>query len=89
MTNREIIEKKLKEKGYKLGCWSSLMEVLPKKQLEKVIANMFYEEDTDVLIRRRLYVVEIDEVDGEIDFSVLSQGEYISRYGDERWDEEC
>lgn len=89
MTNREIIEKKLSEKGYKLGCWSTLMELLPKKQLEKVIENMFYQEDTDVLIRRSLYVVEIDEVDGEIDFSVLSQGEYISRYGDERWDEEC
>lgn len=89
MTNREIIEKKLSEKGYKLGCWSTLMELLPKKQLEKVIENMFYQEDTDVLIRRSLYVVEIDEVDGEIDFSVLNQAEYISRYGDERWDEEC
>lgn len=89
MTNREIIEKELKEKGYKLGYWSTLMELLPKKQLEKVITNMFYQEDTDVLIRRRLYVVEIDEVDGEINFSVLSQEEYISRYGDERWDEEC
>ena len=89
MTNREIIEKRLSEKGYELGCWSTLMKLLPKKQLEKVIENMFYQEDTDVLIRRSLYVVEIDEVDGEIDFSVLNQVEYISRYGDERWDEEC
>lgn len=88
MSNREIIEKKLIEKGYKLGCWSALMELLPKKQLEKVIENMFYQEDTDVTIRRKLYVVEIDEVDGEIDFSVLSKEEYISRYGDERWDKE-
>lgn len=89
MTNRQIIEQKLKEQNLKIGCWSTMMELLPNKQLEKVIENMFYQTDTDVLIKRKLYVVEIDEVDGEIDFSVLSQGEYISRYGDERWDEEC
>lgn len=88
MTKKEIIEKKLKENGYALGCWSTMMELLPKKELEKVLVNMLYQEDTDVMIRRKLYVVEIDEVDGEVDFSVLSQEEYISRYGDERWDEE-
>lgn len=86
MKNREMIEKRLKQKGYKLGCWSTMMELVPKKYLEQIMINMLYQEDTDVMIRRRLYVVEIDEVDGEIDFSVLSKEQYISRYGDERWD---
>lgn len=88
MTNKEVIEKKLATEGLELGCWDNKMEQLDAKALREVVSNMIWAEDTDVMIKGKLHVVEIDEVDGEIDFSVLTQEEYISRYGDERWDEE-
>ena len=36
---------------------------------------------------KKLYVVEISMCDNEIDFNLLTQEEYISRYGCERWEE--
>ena len=86
MTKKEIIVNKLNDEGFKLGCWHDMMEKLTKKDLNKVLEVMTDAIDTDVMIRGKLHVVEIDEVEGEIDFSVLPQAEYIDRYGDERWD---
>lgn len=85
MSNKETIEKALKELGYCLGSWSKKMEDLPNKELEKVLAEMEFQNDTDVVIGGKEYVVEIDEVDNEIDFSVLTKEEYIGRYGGERY----
>lgn len=85
MTNKEIIEIKANKDGLVIGCWDDKMESLNKKELQKVLDSMEY--DVDVKIGRKLHVVEIDVVDNEIDFSVLTKGEYINRYGDERWED--
>lgn len=85
--NKTIIEKKAKLLGLKLGCWDEKIENLSKKELLKVVNSMEYQEDTDVLIKRVSHVVEIDIVDNEIDFSLLSKQEYVSRYGNDRYED--
>lgn len=87
--NKEIIMEKLNKDGFKLGCWDEELNKLNKNNLSKVIDSLdFYDStDVDVFINKILYVVEIWIVDKEVDFNVLSKEEYISRYGDERWDD--
>ena len=87
MTNKKQIETKAEEIGLKLGCWDNQMELLSKKELSKVLENIEYQNDTDVSIKRKAYVVEIDIIDNEVDFSVLTKQEYINRYGNERYEE--
>ena len=84
-TNREILEAEAKELDLEIGCYNNKVDKLTKKELNKVLENMEFQADTDVFLNRRLHVVEIDIVDSEIDFNILSQSEYVGRYGDERW----
>ena len=93
-TNKELIveriEELIKETGVKfsLGCWDKNIEKISKKELKKVIDEITGDStDVDVYIRKKLYVLQISVVDYEIDFNLLTQEEYISRYGDERWEE--
>lgn len=71
MNNRGIVEKTLKEKGFRIGCWSLLMELLPKIQLEKVTENIFNKKEVDVSIRRKKYIVKIDRTNDVVDFLVF------------------
>lgn len=87
MSNRDKIEKVVSGLGYEIGCYDDKLELLSKKELDKVLNNIEFQSDTDVSIKRKLHVVEIDIDCDEVDFSVLSKAEYISRYGDERWDD--
>lgn len=87
ITHKDRIENKLKEMGYTLGCYDQAMDKLSQIELKKVINNIYGDyTDVDVKIRGKIHVVEISVVDDEIDFTMLTQAEYISRYGDERWD---
>ena len=93
-TNKELIveriQKLVKETGvnFSLGCWDKNIEKISKKELKKVIDSIYGDStDVDVYIRKKLYVLQISVVDNEIDFNLLTQEEYISRYGDERWEE--
>ena len=43
--------------------------------------------DVDIKIGRKLYVVEINTVDGEKDLNVLSKEEYIECYSSSRWED--
>lgn len=89
MTNRERIEKKLEKMEYVIGGYDKDMEKLSQAELKKVLDSIYGDStDVDVKIRGKLHVVEIAVVDDEMDFNILTQAEYISRYGDERWDEE-
>ena len=64
------------------------IEKISKKELKKVIDFICGDStDVDIYIRKKLYIVEISMCDNEIDFNLLTQEEYISRYGDERWEE--
>ena len=93
-TNKELIAEKIenlvKETGvnFSLGCWDKGIEKISKKELKKVIDEITGDStDVDIYIRKKLYVLQISVVDNEIDFNLLTQEEYISRYGDERWEE--
>lgn len=87
-TNKEIIVEELNKCELKLGCFDELINKLNRGNLSKVIegVRLCDSTDVDVFINRNLHVVEIFVVDEEIDFNVLTKEEYISRYGDERWD---
>lgn len=88
MKNKEIILKEIERIGCTLGCWDNMMEKLSKTELKKVLENIEFEADTDVKINRKQYVVQIDNVDEEIDFNVITKEEYIDQCGDERYCEE-
>lgn len=88
MTVKERIEAHLANKELTLGCYDKVLEKLPEEELQKVLENAEYQTDTDVTIKNKPYVVEIDIVDSEVDFSVLTKSEYISRYGDERYEDD-
>lgn len=89
MTKQEILTKAINKLGFEIGCLDPMVEKLPKAALDEVIKNIPYAStDIDVKIRGKLHVVEIVECDREIDIDILTQSEYIDRYGNERWCEE-
>lgn len=86
-TNKELILEEIKRQGLKLGIYHKQLDLLTKPMLKRVIEGIEFESDTDVSIKRRKHVVEIDIVDDEVDLRIITKEEYISRYGDERWNE--
>ncbi|MEG0578934.1 MAG: hypothetical protein RR490_03355 [Niameybacter sp.] len=89
LTKQEMVEKEVKRLGLEMGTFDQDMNKLTKKQLKVVLESVPYANtDIDVMIKGKLHVVEISQVDYEVDFQLLTQAEYISRYGDERWYEE-
>jgi hypothetical protein len=84
--NKAEIQKVASELGLVIGCYDDMLNDLTMKELKKVLENIEFQADTDVSIKRKKHVVEIDIVDNEVDFSVLTKAEYIDRYGDERWE---
>ena len=89
-TNKEEIIKELEAEGLVLGCWSSKIGNLSKHNLKKIIDEIRYHSATDVVVRLRgkECVVSIDFVDNEVDFTLYTKAEYISRYGSEKFEEE-
>ena len=85
MNNKDRIEKALNALGYEIGCYDETIDRLNSNNLKKVMDNMKYSEDTKVLINRKPYIVQIDEVDNEIDFNVITLAEYEENYG--AWEE--
>lgn len=82
MSNQEVLAQHVKSLGYELGCCNGAMDKLTKSDLNKVM-QAADEECTDVWVHigRKKYAVEISTVDGEKDFSILSESEYQNRYG--------
>ena len=80
--NRTKIEKRCNKHNFRVGCYDTKLEQLSDYSLRKVLANIQYSTDTRVSLNRKPYIVEIDEVDGEIDFNILPLVEYESRYGE-------
>ena len=89
-TNKEEVIKELEAEGLVLGCWSSKIGNLSKHNLKKIIDEIRYHSATDVVVRLRgkECVVSIDFVDNEVDFTLYTKAEYISRYGLEKFEEE-
>ena len=81
--------KELEAEGLVLGCWSDKIGNLSKHNLKKITDEIRYHSATDVVVRLRgkECVVSIDFVDNEVDFTLYSKAEYISRYGSEKFEE--
>lgn len=86
ISNKQTIQECLQGK-YAIGCYDNDIEMLSKKELKKVLDNIF-EEATDIIVkvRNKVYVVELTTVDEEKDFNLLTKAEYISRYGSEKFE---
>ena len=86
ISNKETIQASLQGK-YTIGCYDNDIEMLSKKELKKVLDNIF-EDATDIIVqvRSKVYVVELSTVDDEKDFNLLTKAEYISRYGSEKFE---
>jgi hypothetical protein len=80
--NKDKIIKRIEKESYKLGTWDNTLNKLNTTNLKKVLDNIKYQSDTKININRKSYIVEMDEVDGEIDLNVLTLSEYERRYGE-------
>ena len=81
MKNCEKIVKRVDAEGYMMGCYDRQIEKLNSQNLKKVLDNIKWKNDVKVFLNRKPYIVQLDEVDGEIDFNMISLSEYESRYG--------
>lgn len=86
--NKKVIETKVCKLGFKLGTYDKTIDKVSNKEIKK-IADLITGDSTDVdiKIRGKEYIVEICNVDLELDFNIITKEEYISRYGNERWEE--
>lgn len=94
--NRKLIESRIEELnnkfGYnlKLDIYDSSIDKISAQVLNYELHNFSGDStDIDLVTRGKIYVMEIMvNDDEEVDTELLTQEEYIDRYGDERWDEE-
>jgi hypothetical protein len=83
MSNKELIQNKIKSFNYVLGCYNPHIDKLSKKELNKVLESIECEHtDIHITLNRKKYVVEVKTVDNEKDLDILSYDEYIDRYGE-------
>lgn len=80
--NKKLVIKELEKEGYKLGCWDSEINKLNNTNLKKVLDNISFESDTKVFLNRKPYIVQIDNVEGEIDFNMIILEEYEDSFGE-------
>ena len=85
--NLDLILSELEKLNMTLGCYDEKINTLDNNNINKVVAAVKWESDTIVHINRKIFIVEIDIVDNEVDFNLLSKEEYISRYGSELFEE--
>lgn len=75
-------ESELEMRGLKLGCYNSNLDrILTKKAFNQVVDNLeFGYTDLFLRIRRKLYIVSIEPVDGEVDLGIKTGLEYFSQF---------
>ena len=89
LTRKQAIEVDLKAKGYKLGCYDRFIDKLTVANVKEIMYYVGLGSATDVVIRQNMkdYVVSIDFVDGEVDFTTYTKAEYIDRFGSEKFED--
>lgn len=89
LTIKQAFEIVLKDKGYKIGCWDNFLNKLSVANLKEIMWAVDFGDATDLVVRHNMkdYVVSIDFVDKEVDFTSYTKAEYISRYGSEKFEE--
>lgn len=89
MTNKECLIAEIEKQNCVLGCYDELLDKITRAQLAKVIDELWQEyTDVKISINRKPYVVEIETIEGEKDFTVLTKEEYVSRYGEDTYKED-
>ena len=81
-TNLERVCEKAFKEGYMVGCYDNKVNELNATNLRKVLAAIRYQEDVKVFINRKPYIAQLDEVDGYIDFDIITLAEYENRFGE-------
>ena len=81
-TNLERVCEKAFKEGYMVGCYDNKVNELNATNLRKVLAAIRYQEDVKVFINRKPYIAQVDEVDGYIDFDIITLAEYENRFGE-------
>lgn len=86
-TNKEKVQQFAEKEGLVLGCWNSLLEDFTEASLKHVLSSIDIGSATDIVVRNNLqeYVVSVDFVDNEIDFTLWTKTEYISIFGEEKF----
>lgn len=89
-SNKELVEDTLKKEGLVLGCWDRRIENLNSRNLSKILNEIPYWSATEVKVKRGLkdYVVTIDFVDNEVDFTLYSKEEYLSMFDTDLFERE-
>lgn len=83
MDNNKIeIKNFLNKENFKLGCYDPGIEIFGTRKLNKIL-NHFDFGNLYIKYKNKKYILCIDEVDGEIDFSLFTLKQYIVSFGDE------
>ena len=80
----EQIKSYIESLGLNLGCIDKDIKNLSQSNINKIIKE-FYGDSTDIKIKhkRKDYYIEIMVVDNEVDIYLLTNKEYINRYGED------
>lgn len=83
--NKNILEVEAKKEGLVIGCYDKFICSLKGKNVKKLVEAISFGSATDLVIvhNRKPYVVSVDFVDNEVDFTCYTKAEYISRFGEE------
>lgn len=89
VTNKQIINYYLKSLNLTPGIYDKRIDTIAKSGLDIILQHLKHAPtDVDIRINNKPFVLEISNVDTEIDIKLLTKEEYISRYGNERWNED-
>lgn len=88
-TVKQALEIVLKDMGYTIGCYDKFISSLTTANLKEVLHAVRFGDATDLVIRQNMkdYVISIDFVEGEVDFTTYTKAEYIDRFGSEKFEE--
>ena len=82
-TNREKVEELAKAEGLVVGCWDKELDSFTEASIKHIINRIDIGSATDIIVRNNMkdYVVSVDFVEGEIDFTVWNKEEYVRLFG--------
>lgn len=82
-TNKEKVQQFAEKEGYVVGCWNSLLDDFTEANIKHIINRIDLGSATDIIVRNNMkdYVVSVDFVDNEIDFTLWTKEEYVRLFG--------
>ena len=84
MMIKERLSKQMNKNGYVIGCFDSRLNYISEYTFKKIVNAMFYGScDIPITIHKEKFILEVNHVDDEIDFSIISKKDYHDRYGEQ------